>query len=144
MSKFGPKHVSTVSVKNFLKSDRHTHKDPEVRIASLDSMDSSLPENQLLIEQMATSDDDESVRLAAVNNLSTVSVLQRIVSAQTTNSTMVKAVESRIGSLLSENTVSESEAAELLAKQPAVYAPLLAIHSANAVSYTHLTLPTKA
>jgi len=65
-------------VKNFLKSDRHTHRDPQVRLTSLESMDCSTPENQIIIEAMASSDDDESVRLAAIDKLATVTVLQRV------------------------------------------------------------------
>jgi len=126
-----PKHVSTISVKNFLKSDRHTHKDPHVRLMSLGSMDSSTPESQTIIEQMAVGDDDESVRLAAIDKLTTVTVLQRVLKAQSENTSVAGAVETRIISLLSDNGVSESEANDLLANQDSIYAPLIAINSAN-------------
>ena len=122
------KSASTISVKNFLKPDRHTHKDPDVRIASLESMDGNLPENQIVIERMASTDSEESVRVAAINHLSGIDVLQRVADVQPG---MAAAIESRISQLSTENTLSESEAATLLSKQPLVYAPLLAINSAN-------------
>jgi len=118
-------------VKNFLKPDKHTHKDPKIRIASLDSMDSNVPENQLLIERMATSDDDENVRLAAINTLSSVSVLRRVHTARNTDETISRAVGERISNLLAENNISETEADELLTSQAERYAPLLAINSTS-------------
>jgi len=123
--------VSPISVKNFLKPDRHTHKDPQVRAESLSSLDGSTAENQMIIERMATADDDESVRLAAIDKLPTVTMLQRVLDAQSTNTNVAGAVETRIISLLSDNKVSESEANELLAKQDSIYAPLIAINSAD-------------
>lgn len=118
-------------MKNFLKSDRHTHKDPQVRLTSLVSMDCSTPENQIIIEAMASNDDDESVRLAAVDKLATVTVLQRVLKSQDTNTSMAGAVETRIVSLLSDDHVSESEVNELLSNQDSIYAPLIAINSSN-------------
>jgi len=118
-------------VKNFLKSDRHTHKDPQVRLNSLGSLDSSTPENQIIIERMATGDDDESVRLAAIDRLATVTALQRVLKAQPANTSVAGAVETRIIGLLSDNQVSESEANELLACEDSNYGPLIAINSAN-------------
>jgi len=118
-------------VKNFLKPDRHTHKDPQVRLTSLDSLDNSTPENQIIIEQMATNDNDESVRLAAVEKLATVTGLQRVLKAQSENTSMAGAVETRIINLLSDNEVSESEACDLLANQDSIYAPLIAINSSD-------------
>lgn len=121
-------HVRTSSVKNFLKPERHTHKDPEVRIASLDSMDGNLPESQTLIEGMAASDSEESVRAAAVTKLVSINGLQRVLEAQPA---MARAIESRIVELSSDNTLSESDAIALLEKNATLYAPLLASHSAN-------------
>lgn len=123
--------ASTISVKNFLKPDRHTHKDPHIRIASLDSMDASVPENQVLIERMAISDDDESVRLAAINSLANLSVLQRVQSARNNDAAVIRAIEERITSLMVENNISDKEADELLETQSGIYAPLLAINSSN-------------
>ncbi len=115
-------------MKNFLKPERHTHKDPEVRIASLDSMDGSLPEAQTVIEGMAASDSEESVRTAAVNKLVRVDSLQRVLDAQPA---MSQTIASRIVQLSSDNTLNESEASALLDKNVLQYAPLLASHSAN-------------
>ncbi len=94
-------------------------------------MDGNLPETQVVIEKMATSDDDESVRLAAINSIATVSVLKRVNDSQSSNATITGAVQSRISKLLSDNSVSEAEANDLLAGNPAHYAPLLAINSPN-------------
>lgn len=94
-------------------------------------MDSNLPENQVLIERMATSDDDESVRLAAIGTLADVSVLQRVQNARNTDSAATKAIEERISNLLAENSISESEADKLLETQSDLYAPLLAINSSS-------------
>jgi len=94
-------------------------------------MDTNVPENQILIERMATSDDDESVRLAAINNLANVAVLRRIHSAGNSDIAVTQAVEGRISDLLADNNISESEADELLATQASLYAPLLAINSTH-------------
>ena len=94
-------------------------------------MDCSTPENQTIIESMASNDSDEFVRLAAVDKLATVTVLQRVLESQSENTSMAGAVETRIISLLSDNQVSEAEAKMLLANQDSDYAPLIAINSAN-------------
>lgn len=94
-------------------------------------MDANLPENQVLIERMATSDDDENVRVAAINNLTGVSVLQRVLDARASDTTVAKVIEERIGNLLTENSITDAEADELLATQESLYAPLLAINSAS-------------
>jgi len=118
-------------VKNFLKPDRHTHKDPKVRIASLSSLDNDKPESQVVIEKMASSDDDESVRLAAIDKLHSVSALQRVMAAQSDSSSVSGAIDTRIVSLLSNNSVTQAEADALLESQASVYAPLMAINSAD-------------
>ena len=94
-------------------------------------MDLTLAENQLLVENMARTDDDESVRLAAVNNLSAVSVLRRVHDTRNSDATLTQAIEERISNLLAENNISESEADELLMSQADLYAPLLAINSTS-------------
>lgn len=94
-------------------------------------MDCTTPENQVVIERLACSDEDESVRLAAIDKLATVTALQRVLNEQSVNTSMAGAVETRIISLLSDDEVSEPEANALLDKQDSIYAPLIAINSAN-------------
>ncbi len=94
-------------------------------------MDVSTPENQQVIERMATSDEDEAVRVAAVDKVASVTVLQRVIGDQSNNLAVAKSVENRIVQLLSDNDVSEDEANALLTTQAATYAPLLAINCAN-------------
>ncbi len=94
-------------------------------------MDCNTSENQTIIEAMASRDDDESVRLAAIDKLATVTVLQRVLESQFANTSMAGAVETRIISLLSDDHVSESEAKSLMESQNPIYAPLIAINSAN-------------
>ncbi len=91
-------------------------------------MDSNSPEHQLLIERMASTDTDESVRAAAIANLSSVSVLQRVLDAQPA---MAGSIESRITQLSLESAITDSEAEALLNKQASVYAPLLAANSSS-------------
>ena len=93
-------------------------------------MDTDSPENQLIIERMATTDSDENVRLAAINNLANVSVLRRVHDARNTDVKFTQAIEDRIANLLVESSISEKEADELLESQSALYAPLLAIPAA--------------
>jgi len=125
-------------VKNFLKPDRHTHKDPEVRIASVKSLDVSLPESQSLLEKMATTDEDPKVRVVAIENIASVTTLnqlkhnQKNASSSGSHDVIVTAADSRIRDLLGDNEITEAEASNLLATQADEYVPLLAIYSSNA------------
>ncbi len=94
-------------------------------------MDTDSPENQLIIERMATTDSDENVRLAAINNLANISVLRRVHDARHTDVNVTQAIENRIANLLVESSISEKEADELLESQSVLYAPLLAINSTD-------------
>lgn len=53
-------------MKNFLKSDRHLHKDEAVRLDAISEFDAENPEHQSLLELMVVADESMSVRKAAM------------------------------------------------------------------------------
>jgi len=125
-------------VKNFLKPDRLStrlsHKDPKVRIESLQSIDGAEPELQLMIEKLASSDDDTSVRIAAiakVDNMSLLTGLQLRDDAAQNDSLLGRALHDRMGELLTGNQVTDGDADLLLQKDSSRYAPLFATYSAK-------------
>lgn len=67
-------------MKNFLKSERHLHKDEAVRLEAVTEFDANNPEHQALIESILDTDESAVVRKAAVAKLSNLSRLNQLMS----------------------------------------------------------------
>jgi len=65
-------------VKNFLKSERHLHKDEAVRLEAIAEFDANNPEHQSLLESLLDTDESVVVRKAAVAKLSSLSRLNQL------------------------------------------------------------------
>jgi hypothetical protein len=117
-------------VKNFLKSDRHSHKDPQVRIDSLQDIDASTSEGQSIIDKLASDDTDNNVRLAAINILVNLPLLSRFMSG-VDGTAIAQGAEARVVALLADNAVAETQALALLESQQHTFAPMMANHSAS-------------
>ncbi len=121
---------SHMRVKNFLKPDRHNHKDPQVRIERLRALDPHSPEDQRILAELAMHDDDVAVRNAAIGLVTDIAVLSRFLDGEDdTGGAAQSAAESRIATLFASGLVSDGEASRLLSTQANRYRTLIAEHS---------------
>lgn len=105
-------------VKNFLKPDRLHHRNPEVRQAAVESLDMNDPQSSVLLHEIATSDDETSVRAAAIDRLDSVSLLLALLDTDAVDTRPLRPrVNARVLALLEAGRVSDTDI-ELLLAQP--------------------------
>lgn len=118
-------------VKNFLKPDRHLHKDPQVRLERIRELDPDDRESQALLTGLAL-DDDLAVRIAAIGKLSDVAVLQQLLDANGDDAAEVRsATEQRIAGWLASGAASDLAVGQLLGSHADRLAVTIAVHSAT-------------
>lgn len=107
--------LSVFSVKNFLKSAAHQHKDPQVRLSSVNELDASSDEAQEILAGLAKNDEDESVRVAAIGKLDELNVLRELLGTQITEpDPIAQAAETRLVTKINEGSVSDVSVRVLL------------------------------
>ncbi len=68
-------------MKNFLKSDRHLHKDEAVRLEAVSEFDADNPEHQSLLESLIDTDESVAVRKASLLKINSLSRLNQAMGA---------------------------------------------------------------
>ena len=118
-------------VKNFLKPDKHLHKDPQVRLECIRELDPDDGESQALLIGLAL-DDDLAVRIAAIGKVSDVAVLQQLLDANGDDAAEVRsATEQRIAGWLESGAASDPAVEQLLGSHADRLAVTIAVHSAT-------------
>ena len=103
------------SVKNFLKSAAHQHKDPQVRLSSVNELDACSDEAQEILAGLAKNDEDEAVRVAAIGKLDELNVLRELLGTQITEpDPIAQAAETRLVTKINEGSVSDVSVRVLL------------------------------
>lgn len=119
-------------VKNFLKPDRHLHKDPQVRLERIRELDPDGRESQVLLMGLALDDDDLAVRIAAIGKISDVAMLQQLLDANGDDAAEVRsATEQRIAGWLESGAASDPAVEQLLGSHADRLAVTIAVHSAT-------------
>lgn len=85
-------------MKNFLKSDRHLHKDEAVRLDAVKEFDAKNPEHQTLLEAVVDADESMQVRKAAMIKLTSFSKLNQAM-LKSDNPSLSEAALMRMGEL---------------------------------------------
>ena len=107
--------LRVLSVKNFLKSAAHQHKDPQVRLSSVNELDASSDEAQEILAGLAKNDEDEAVRVAAIGKLDELNVLRELLGTQITEpDPIAQAAENRLVTKINEGSVSDVSVRVLL------------------------------
>ena len=90
-------------MKNFLKSDRHLHKDESVRLAAVSEFVVNDPAHQSLLETLVDNDESVAVRTASMKKLSSLSKLNQAM--QSTDDTALAGVAAeRLSEIVSSTT----------------------------------------
>ena len=130
------------SVKNFLKSAAHQHKDPQVRLGSVNELDGSSEQSQEILMGLARNDEDESVRIAAIGKLDELNVLRELLGTDITEpDPIAQAAETRLVQKLNEGSVSDVSVRVLLSTHASRLATPMAI---QAPDIKHRELALKA
>jgi exonuclease SbcC len=131
---FARQRLRVSSVKNFLKSAAHQHKDPQVRLGYIKELDAEPAQAQEILMELARSDEDHAVRIAAIGRLDELNVLRELLGADSESGTgaeqgdaISKAAETRLVGKLNEGTVSDVSVRVLLS----THATRLAVPTAN-------------
>lgn len=118
------------SVKNFLKSAAHQHKDPQVRLGFVNDVDASLPESQETLADLARNDVDLSVRQAAIARLDELNILRELLDANGDDGGVIaSSAESRLIEKFSNGDISDVAVRALLASHAQRLALPVAAHS---------------
>jgi hypothetical protein len=124
------------SVKNFLKSAAHQHKDPQVRLGSIKELDAESAQAQEILMELARSDEDHTVRIAAIGRLDELNVLRELLGSDSGadseaehSDEISKAAENRLVEKLNEGSVSDVSVRVLLSTHSARLAIPMAIQS---------------
>lgn len=121
------------SVKNFLKTAAHQHKDPQVRLGFIKELDAENADAQETLTGLARSDDDLQVRVAAIAKLNELQALRDLLDANGDDAdTIAEAAEARLLLRLNAGAVSDIAVRALLGS----HAPRLAVPIA-----THAGVP---
>lgn len=119
------------SVKNFLKTAAHQHKDPQVRLSFIHDLDASTAEAQDLLSGLARNDSEVAVRVAAINKLDELNTLRELLSANgDEGATVADAAEERLVQKLTAGDVSDIAVRVLLSTHAARLAVPIASHTA--------------
>ncbi len=86
-------------MKNFLKSDRHLHKDEAVRLEAVSEFDASNAEHQSVLESLLDNDESVAVRKAAIGKLSSLSRLNQVMNTSD-DPALSEAATSRLSQLV--------------------------------------------
>lgn len=88
-------------MKNFLKSDRHLHKDEAVRLEAVQEFDANNAEHQSLLEGLVDKDESLAVRVASLGKITNLSRLnQTLLSAD--DPSLATAATARLAELVSD------------------------------------------
>lgn len=121
------------SVKNFLKSAAHQHKDPQVRLSFVNDVDATSPESQETLAELARNDVDLPVRMAAIGKLDELNILRELLDANGDDGgAIATAAESKLVEKFSQGGVSDVAIRALLGSHAARLAPSIAAHSSIA------------
>ncbi|MFK7892343.1 MAG: DUF349 domain-containing protein [Granulosicoccus sp.] len=121
------------SVKNFLKTAPHQHKDPQVRIGFIQELDAGNEAAQHTLSDMAQNDQDLQVRLSAIGKIDELTTLRGLLDANGDNAqNIVDAAEARLVGKLKRGEISDIAARALLASHGARLAVPIAASSAQA------------
>lgn len=118
------------SVKNFLKSAAHQHKDPQVRLGSIKELDAESAQAQEILMDLARGDEDHGVRIAAIGRLDELNVLRELLGSESDSEqsdAISQAAETRLVEKLNEGSVSDVSVRVLLS----THAKRLAVPMAN-------------
>ncbi|NND90287.1 MAG: DUF349 domain-containing protein [Granulosicoccus sp.] len=119
------------SVKNFLKSAAHQHKDPQVRLGFVNDVEPDAPDAQETLTELARNDEDVAVRVAAIGKLDELNTLRELLDANGDDASAVaSAAEARLADRFSNGAVSDIAVRALLASHAARLAMPIAAHSA--------------
>jgi len=120
-------------VKNFLKPDRHQHKDPQVRLDQIRALDPTDQESQETLIELALDDDDLTVRTTAIGRVADVNVLRRLLDANGDNAAEIRsAAEQRVASCLEAGEINDADVGRLLESHAERLAVSVAVHSSQA------------
>jgi len=118
------------SVKNFLKTAAHQHKDPQVRLEFVQQLDASASEAQATLASMVRQDGDLHVRLAAIAKSDELMLLRELLDANGDDAGhIIEAAEKRLVHMLSNGDISDIAARALLASHAARLAAPMATYS---------------
>ncbi len=121
------------SVKNFLKSAAHQHKDPQVRLSFVNDADASKPDTQEILAELARNDVDLAVRIAAIGKLDELNILRELLDANGDDGGAIAiAAESRLVDKFSSGDVSDVAIRALLGSHASRLALPIAAHSTSA------------
>jgi len=94
-------------VKNFLKSDRHLHKDESVRLEAVGEFNADDPAHQTLLESLVDNDDSVAVRMACMKKISSLSRLNQAMQASE-DSSLAAAATGRMTEIVSSTTNADA------------------------------------
>ena len=118
------------SVKNFLKSATHQHKDPQVRLGFINDANAETSEAQGTFVELARNDVDLAVRRAAIGKLNELSTLRELLDANGDDAGEISsAAEARLVVKFSNGGVSDEAVRGLLSTHSARLALPIAAHS---------------
>ena len=121
------------SVKNFLKSAAHQHKDPQVRLGFVNDADASSPESQEILAGLVRNDVDLAVRIAAIGKLDELNILRELLDTNGDDGgAIATAAESRLIDKFSQGDVSDVAVRALLGSHASRLALPIAAHSSSA------------
>ncbi len=121
------------SVKNFLKSAAHQHKDSQVRLGFVNDVDASTPGSQETLAELARNDVDLAVRIAAIGKLDELNILRELLDANGDDGGAISiAAESRLVDKFSSGDVSDVAIRALLGSHASRLALPIAAHSSSA------------
>jgi exonuclease SbcC len=127
---FARQRLRVSSVKNFLKSAAHQHKDPQVRLGFIKELDAESAQAQEMLMELARRDEDHVVRIAAIGRLDELNVLRELLGSESgteQGDVISKAAETRLVEKLNEGSVSDVSVRVLLS----THAAMLAVPMAN-------------
>ena len=94
-------------MKNFLKSDRHLHKDESVRLEAVSEFNADDPAHQSLLESLVDNDESEAVRKASLLKISSLSRLNQAMQS-TKDSSLSAAAAMRMTEIVSSSNEVEA------------------------------------
>ncbi len=125
-------------VKNFLKSDRFHHRNPDTRRAAIESLDADDPKSPALFHELASKDEDASVRIAAINRLDDVPLLLSLLETDAVDPQPVRPqVHARIMGLLEAGRCTDTDIDLLLAQRGESWLMAVAAHCASGEQRLH-------
>lgn len=103
------------SVKNFLKTAAHQHKDPQVRLGFINDLQPDSDSAQETLSEMARDDQDIQVRIAAIAKIDELTTLRTLLDANGDHAqAIIDAAQNRLIEKLNKGEVSDIAARVLL------------------------------